>query len=261
MSEVPLNSASLVDQRSQRPRRTTRRILELRAVLNWYSSQFKNNHFTEMCCGTEAGSYLRLIDSCVTQLKAPGPSRTCNECKEEDQRSQRPRPPARPPLSECSVPESLSPKPQALHPKPLNPESNTSKIRTPEPLHPQLINPNPRPRTPTTKRYTLGVSATTSAAPCRTSVTLLRLPTPPVTGSAGPCTANPGIYADWVPLATRGLGALPHAGAGAATGAVPRGGGRLFGQHPLFLFAWMGGGGPERERGERACKRVGPCIS
>ena len=25
-------------------------------------------HFTEMCCGTEAGSYLRLIDSCITQL-------------------------------------------------------------------------------------------------------------------------------------------------------------------------------------------------
>ena len=45
--------------------------------------EFKNNHFTEMCCGTEAGSYLRLIDSCITQLKARGPSRTCNESKEE----------------------------------------------------------------------------------------------------------------------------------------------------------------------------------
>jgi len=37
----------------------------------------------EMCCGTEAGSYLRLIDSCITQFKAQGPSRTCNESKEE----------------------------------------------------------------------------------------------------------------------------------------------------------------------------------
>ena len=37
----------------------------------------------EMCCGTEAGSYLRLIDSCITQLKAQGPSRTCDESKEE----------------------------------------------------------------------------------------------------------------------------------------------------------------------------------
>ena len=43
----------------------------------------KNNHFTGMCCGTEAGSYLRLIDSCVTQLRAQGPSRTCNQSKEE----------------------------------------------------------------------------------------------------------------------------------------------------------------------------------
>ena len=34
-------------------------------------------------CGTDAGSYLRLIDSCITQLKAQGPSRTCNESKEK----------------------------------------------------------------------------------------------------------------------------------------------------------------------------------
>ena len=36
-----------------------------------------------------AGSYLRLIDSCITQLKAQGPSRparTCNESKEEEER-------------------------------------------------------------------------------------------------------------------------------------------------------------------------------
>jgi len=48
------------------------------------SNRFKNNHFTEMCSGSEAGSYLRLIDSCITQLKAQGPSRTCNESKEEE---------------------------------------------------------------------------------------------------------------------------------------------------------------------------------
>jgi len=34
--------------------------------------------------GSEAGSYLRLIDSCITQLKAEGPSGTCNESKEEE---------------------------------------------------------------------------------------------------------------------------------------------------------------------------------
>jgi len=32
---------------------------------------------------TEEGSYLRLIDLCITQLKAQGPSRTCNESKED----------------------------------------------------------------------------------------------------------------------------------------------------------------------------------
>ena len=34
---------------------------------------------------TEAGSYLRLIDSWFTQLKAQGPLRTCNESKEEEE--------------------------------------------------------------------------------------------------------------------------------------------------------------------------------
>jgi len=39
---------------------------------------------SEVCSGSEAGSYLRLIDSCITQLKAQGSSRTCNESKEEE---------------------------------------------------------------------------------------------------------------------------------------------------------------------------------
>ena len=30
-------------------------------------------------------AYLRLIDSCITQLKAQGPSRTCDESKEEEE--------------------------------------------------------------------------------------------------------------------------------------------------------------------------------
>ena len=33
---------------------------------------------------TEVGSYLRLTDSCITELKDQGPSRTCNESKEDD---------------------------------------------------------------------------------------------------------------------------------------------------------------------------------
>jgi len=28
----------------------------------------ENNYFTEMCSGSEEGSYLRLIDLCITQL-------------------------------------------------------------------------------------------------------------------------------------------------------------------------------------------------
>ena len=35
--------------------------------------------------GVVLGSYLRRIDSCITQLKAHGPSRTCNESQEEEE--------------------------------------------------------------------------------------------------------------------------------------------------------------------------------
>jgi len=41
-----------------------------------YPTPCASYHFTEMCCANEAGSYVRLIDSCTTQLKAPGPSGT-----------------------------------------------------------------------------------------------------------------------------------------------------------------------------------------
>ena len=40
------------------------------------------NHLTEMCSGSDAGSYLRLTDSCITQPKAQGPSGTSNESQE-----------------------------------------------------------------------------------------------------------------------------------------------------------------------------------
>jgi len=45
---------------------------------------FRVQGFTEMCSGSEASSYLRRIDSCITQLKAQAPARTCNESKEEE---------------------------------------------------------------------------------------------------------------------------------------------------------------------------------
>ena len=38
-----------------------------------------------MVSGSEVRSYLRLIDPCVTQLKAQIPSRTCNESKEKEE--------------------------------------------------------------------------------------------------------------------------------------------------------------------------------
>ena len=37
--------------------------------------------------GSEVGSYLRLIDSYITQLKAQGPHRTCDESAEGRQAS------------------------------------------------------------------------------------------------------------------------------------------------------------------------------
>jgi len=39
--------------------------------------------------GSEAGSYLRRIDSCITQRKAQGPSRTCTESKDEEEEGER----------------------------------------------------------------------------------------------------------------------------------------------------------------------------
>ena len=48
------------------------------AERTWFTS-------TEMCGGSEASSYLRLIDSCITQLKAQGPSRTYKEIKEDEE--------------------------------------------------------------------------------------------------------------------------------------------------------------------------------
>ena len=35
---------------------------------------------------TESGSYLRIIDACITQLKAHGPSRICNESAEQEEK-------------------------------------------------------------------------------------------------------------------------------------------------------------------------------
>ena len=81
-----------------------------------------------MCCGTEVGSYLRLIDSCITQLKAQGPSRTCNESKEEEEEEQAPDP-SSPRCGARAVAHALSSRP-APHPTP------STLHPTPHALHP-----------------------------------------------------------------------------------------------------------------------------
>ena len=48
-------------------------------------SQPASETFSVVCSGSEAGSYVRLIDYCITQFKAQGPSRTCNASKEEEE--------------------------------------------------------------------------------------------------------------------------------------------------------------------------------
>ena len=45
----------------------------------------RNNRGSGRSSSSEAGSYLRLIESCITQLKAQGLSRTCNESTEEEE--------------------------------------------------------------------------------------------------------------------------------------------------------------------------------
>jgi len=76
-----------------------------------------------MCRGTEAGSYLRLIDSCITQLKAQGPSRTCNECKEEEEEASTVAEcsDSHPGLRRCVFDSPLSPSRARLPPPPASP--------------------------------------------------------------------------------------------------------------------------------------------
>jgi len=37
------------------------------------------------CCGYRGGLVFKALDACITQLKAQGPSVTCNESKEEEE--------------------------------------------------------------------------------------------------------------------------------------------------------------------------------
>jgi len=69
-------------------------VLSLAWTCQWGKLREHSQHFvTQLKNGnrcvvvTETGSYLRLIDVCITQLKAQGPSRTCNESKEDERSS------------------------------------------------------------------------------------------------------------------------------------------------------------------------------
>ena len=72
-------------ERDKRNAAETRSLLHLRPVRYVFCKRASScNHFTKMCSGSETGSYLTLIDSCITLHMAQGPSRTCNESKEEE---------------------------------------------------------------------------------------------------------------------------------------------------------------------------------
>ena len=50
------------------------------------SSQFKNNHSTEMCSGSEAGSYLTLVSLSLRLKDLLGPAPRAKKKKEHDRR-------------------------------------------------------------------------------------------------------------------------------------------------------------------------------
>jgi hypothetical protein len=45
-----------------------RRTVALISFKNNYNTEFNNNELTEMCSGSEEGSYSRLMDFCTTPL-------------------------------------------------------------------------------------------------------------------------------------------------------------------------------------------------
>ena len=113
---------------------------------------------SEMCSGTEAGSYLRLIYCCITQLKAQGPVTRVNK-KKRSNRLYRAAGQGRAGVvdfdgRELGAPASL-PRPSTLNPpssilhlppSTLNPQSSTLNPQ-PATLNPQLSPLNTHPST------------------------------------------------------------------------------------------------------------------
>jgi len=102
---------------------------------------------------TEAGSYLRLIDSCITQLNAQGPSRTCNESKEEEEGSREAgtRDPPRQ-LSGRYSPEVMSPEcPEVMSPEcPEVVSPDCPEVMSPD--YPEVRSPDTHKRLRLTRR-------------------------------------------------------------------------------------------------------------
>ena len=95
--------------------------------------------FSAMCSGSEAVSYVRLIDSCVTDLKAQRPSRTCNASKAEEEEEH-------PHQLKIGLPHGCVPY--------SNGSFSLHRHHTPCPLDPWLSTLIPRPSTPNPKPQT-----------------------------------------------------------------------------------------------------------
>jgi len=113
---------------------------------------FENNYFTEMCSGSEAGSYLRLIDFVYSILglrvikKRRKKKHGAGNSEGLRQRASHPSPYTRH-LTPCTLhptPYTPHPTPYTLHPTPytLNPTPYTP---TPYTLHPTLCTLHPTP--------------------------------------------------------------------------------------------------------------------
>jgi hypothetical protein len=99
MSEVPLKNFATSSQKRwrapHRNRHTAKKLLDhsiqsaLFSVPFWESlyrqvgnsSKAKSYQDSFMHSGSEVGSFLMLIDSCITQFKAQGSCRTCDESR------------------------------------------------------------------------------------------------------------------------------------------------------------------------------------
>ena len=80
-----IRAEAVYEQRRQNLIRVFRKRRNLLATSSLPESPPSPYSGPELCSGSETGSYLMLTDSCITQLKAQGPSRTCKKSKEGEE--------------------------------------------------------------------------------------------------------------------------------------------------------------------------------